>query len=217
MASDWRFFDHHHSGAEILRSERQPMINHMKQTLHHPNNTTQPDNPAADSFDDDESYKQCQNCGGYIEDAVGPGIITERQLQEQKYDRQELSPQVKRSHDTFTMSPPGSKSPFPGFRDFKLTPAHTNHFLAQYGLSPRVGHNNSPSLAFESSRKMHDNNRHRAYSYGKRSVEDRKKESLFTGYHVMLLRRFAKVFIYFNGIKASLTMGATSFRNMARK
>lgn len=216
--SDWRFFDHHHSGAEILRSERQPIINHIKQKLHQHNNITQPDTTSPNPFDDDEPFKQCQNCGGYIQDAVGPGIMTERQLLKSKTDHHELSLQVKLSHNTLTMSPPGSKSPIPGLRDFKLTPAHTNRFLAQYSLSPRVGHSNLPSQVFELSRKMEDNQRRRTPSfYGKRNVEDRKKEPLFTGYHVMLLRRFAKVFIHFNGIKASLTMGATSFRNMARR
>ena len=167
--------------------------------------------------DENEPYRKCPNCGRYLNDTVGPGILLEKTLMHLKTDQNCLSAGTKTALGALAMIE-SDENFFNGIRDFKLTPAHTRHFLSPHNSRGLLSGTGSRNLLAGDGFGYSDNrNAANSLTLGKRNADIRKKEALFSGYHVMLLRRCAKVFIYFNGINASLTMGATSFRNMARK
>nr|XP_039257520.1 uncharacterized protein LOC120334135 [Styela clava]XP_039257521.1 uncharacterized protein LOC120334135 [Styela clava] len=227
LSSDWRFFDHHSCGSTLLKYERQPVVNNFK---HKPAKQNRFETGGTDlvSSDEDEPYKQCYNCGGYLNEAVGPGIIEQRDLLHCKENLPEVVAQSYSFTQLGTILDRDKNNPLL-HREFKLTPAHTSLVLPRYDTKERDNYGQKAWATDSNKDLLADDkkSKHQCQDIqekiipsipGKRGVVDRNaKSSTFSGYHMLLLRRCAKIFIYFNGIKSSLAMGATAFRNMARK
>lgn len=228
--SDWRFFDHRLSGSALLSLDRTPIINNYRMKKESKKVVEEEDQLS----EDDLPYRKCPNCGGYLHEMVGPGILEERELQK---TLQEIEEQRRPSTETTTYVcrhsiDTGARAIRmdylkPPYKKFSSTPNNTEISLP---LSPPLiartrtpSEVRRPSDGFSysltgsykdlRSRKIPD-----AKRFGFiRADSEKMKEKTFSGYHVMVLRRAANVFVHFNGIKPSLTMGATSFRNMARR